>query len=152
MMPRMDAGAGGDPFDLARFRAAHDGAYAGALAEIRSGRKVGHWIWFVFPQLAGLGRSELSRYYGLRSLDEARAYLADPVLGPRLIEVAGALLAVEGRSAEAILGGVDALKVRSSMTLFHRADPDAPVFRAVLERFYGGVPDPATDQILAQGG
>lgn len=148
MMPRMDAGAGGDPFDLERFRAAQASAYDGALAEIRAGRKVGHWIWFVFPQLVGLGRSELSRTYGLRSLDEARAYLADPVLGPRLVEVAGALLAVEGRSAEAILGDIDALKVRSSLTLFHRAAPDEPVFRAVLERYYGGVPDPATDVLL----
>ena len=144
----MDDDAGTDPFDLARFRTAQDGAYAGALAELRSGQKVGHWIWFVFPQLAGLGRSELSRIYGIRSIEEARAYLADPVLGPRLLEVARALLEVRGRDAGAILGSVDAMKVRSCMTLFHRADPDEPTFRAVLDRYYRGVPDPATDERL----
>ena len=133
-----------DPFDLARVRDAQAGAYDGALRELRAGHKVGHWIWFVFPQLAGLGRSELSRYYGIGSLEEARAYLADPVLGPRLVAVADALLATSGRSAEAILGSVDAMKVRSSMTLFRAADPSEPVFDAVLSRFYEGEPDPAT--------
>ena len=137
-----------DPYDLERFRAAQAGAIDGALAELRRGRKVGHWMWFVFPQLAGLGRSQVSRHYAIRSLDEARAYLADPVLGPRLIACAEALLATPGRSAEAILGSVDAMKARSSMTLFARADPEATVFRAVLERFYDGRPDPATEALL----
>ena len=137
-----------DPFDLARFRDAQAGAYEGALRELRAGRKTGHWIWFVFPQLAGLGRSEMSRYYGIGSLDEARAYLADPVLGPRLLSCAEALLATSARSAEAILGPVDAMKVRSSMTLFRAADPDEPAFEAVLTRFYGGEPDPATLELL----
>jgi uncharacterized protein (DUF1810 family) len=137
--------------DLERFRTAQDGAYSGALAELRRGRKTGHWIWFVFPQLRGLGRSEMSTFYGIASLDEARAYLADPVLGARLRACADTLLATKGSSAEAILGSVDALKVRSSMTLFHRADPGEPRFGAVLHRFYGGVADPDTDRLLAGG-
>jgi uncharacterized protein (DUF1810 family) len=140
-----------DPFELARFRDAQAGAYEGALRELRAGRKTGHWIWFVFPQLVGLGRSELSRYYGIGSLGEARAYLADPVLGPRLRACTEALLAAEaGRSADAILGSVDAMKVRSSMTLFAAADPTAPVFRAVLDRFYDGSPDPTTLAMLGE--
>ena len=143
-----------DPFDLARFRDAQTGAYDGALAELRAGQKRGHWIWFVFPRLTGLGRSEPSRVYGIASLDEARAYLADDVLGPRLVACAAALLATSGRSAEAILGSVDAMKVRSSMTLFRAADPDERAFGSVLDRFYGGEPDAATLAMLAamQGG
>jgi uncharacterized protein (DUF1810 family) len=136
------------PDDLERFVAAQRGVYDGALAELRRGRKTGHWIWFIFPQIAGLGRSELSRYYGITSIDEARAYVAHPLLGPRLRECAGALLATEGRTATEILGSVDAMKVRSSMTLFHRAAPDEGVFAQVLERFYGGVADEATIALL----
>ena len=135
-------------FDLERFVAAQGHAYAGALRELRAGRKTGHWIWFVFPQLAGLGRSAMSQQYAIRSLDEATAYLAHPVLGPRLHECAEALLAVTGRSADEILGGIDAVKVRSSMTLFHRAAPADPLFLAVLDRFYDGRPDAATDALL----
>ena len=135
-----------DPLD--RFLVGQRDTYGGALAELRAGRKTGHWIWFVFPQLAGLGRSELSRYYAITSLDEARAYLAHPVLGARLRESAAALLATNGRSAADTLGSIDAMKVRSSMTLFHRAAPDDPVFAEVLARFYGGVPDPSTDALL----
>jgi uncharacterized protein (DUF1810 family) len=139
--------------DLERFVDAQHGVYPGALRELRAGRKTGHWIWFVFPQVVGLGRSELSRYYGIGSLDEARAYLAHPVLGPRLRECARTLLDVEDRTAESILGPVDAIKVRSSMTLFHRADPAEPLFRSVLDRYYGGDPDPRTDELLGtQGG
>ena len=137
-----------DDFDLERFVAAQDGVYAGALAELRAGRKTGHWIWFVFPQVAGLGRSEMSRIYAIGSLAEARAYLAHPVLGPRLRECVAALLATHGRSADEMLGSIDAVKLRSSMTLFLRADPDEPAFRAVLDRFYDGRPDAATDAIL----
>src|SRR5262245_3063561 len=122
-----------DPFELARFRDAQAGAFEGALAELRAGQKRGHWIWFVFPQLAGLGRSETSRFYGIGSLDEARAYLADGVLGPRLIASADALLVTSGRNADAILSSVDAMKVRSSMTLFREADPDERAFGAVLD-------------------
>jgi uncharacterized protein (DUF1810 family) len=136
------------PDALDRFLAGQRDSYDGALAELRAGRKTGHWIWFVFPQLAGLARSELSRYYAITSLDEARAYLAHPVLGARLRESAAALLATTGRSAADILGSIDAMKVRSSMTLFHRAAPDDPVFAEVLARFYGGVPDPSTDALL----
>ncbi|HVY96557.1 MAG TPA: DUF1810 domain-containing protein [Solirubrobacterales bacterium] len=127
-----------DPFDLERFLAAQDegGTYARALAELRAGRKTTHWMWFVFPQEAGLGRSAMSRRYAIGSLDEARAYLAHPVLGARLRECAAALLAIEGRSAVEVLGEVDALKLRSSMTLFARADPGEPLFEAVLERYF----------------
>jgi uncharacterized protein (DUF1810 family) len=106
-------------------------------------------MWFVFPQLAGLGSSTMSQRYAIASLDEARAYLAHPVLGPRLRECAGLLLATSERSAEAILGPIDALKLRSSMTLFHRAEPRDRLFAEVLERFHGGLPDPTTDAILA---
>jgi len=137
--------------DLERFVAAQDGVYDGALAELRAGRKTGHWIWFVFPQVAGLGRSEMSRIYSIGSLAEARAYLAHPVLGPRLREAAAAVLATHGRSADEILGSIDAVKLRSSMTLFLRADPDEPAFRAVLDRLYDGRPDAATDAIVGGG-
>lgn len=134
--------------DVSRFVEAQRGVYATALAELRAGRKTGHWIWYVFPQLRGLGRSQLSHDYGIESLEEARAYLADPVLGPRLRECAAALLSVAGRSAGEILGEIDALKVRSSMTLFLRVAPGEPLFREVLDRFYGGVPDARTDALL----
>lgn len=134
--------------DVSRFVTAQAGAYPGVLRELRAGRKTGHWIWYVFPQLAGLGRSDVSRMYAITSLDEARAYLAHPVLGARLRECAGTLLEHRDRSAEAILGSLDAAKVRSSMTLFHRADPDEPLFAAVLGRFYGGIPDALTDALL----
>jgi uncharacterized protein (DUF1810 family) len=136
------------PDALDRFLAGQRDTYDGALAELRAGRKTGHWIWFVFPQLVGLGRSELSRHYAVTSLDEARAYLAHPVLGARLRESAAALLATDGRWAAEVLGSIDVMKVRSSMTLFHRAAPDDPVFVEVLARFYGGVPDASTDALL----
>lgn len=134
--------------DLDRFLAAQTGAYDDAIAELRRGRKTGHWIWFVFPQIAGLGRSATSAYYAIASLAEARAYLAHPVLGARLRECAAILLAVPGRRIEEILGPVDALKLRSSMTLFQRAASDEPVFGQVLERYYDGLTDPATDARL----
>jgi uncharacterized protein (DUF1810 family) len=133
---------------LDRYRQAQDGLYEAVLGELRAGHKTGHWMWFVFPQLAGLGRSETSRYYSIASLQEARAYVADPILGPRLRECAAALLDVQGRTAEGILGGIDALKLRSSMTLFSRAAPDEPLFRQILERFYDGRADPATERLL----
>jgi uncharacterized protein (DUF1810 family) len=127
------------PFDLERFVTAQQGVYDGALRELLQGRKTGHWIWFIFPQLAGLGRSDVSRFYGIESIDEARAYLAHPILGPRLLECAGAVLRTSGVTADQIFGSLDAMKVRSSMTLFHRAAPDEPLFGQVLERFYEGV-------------
>ena len=138
-------------FDLERFVAAQEGVYDGALRELRRGRKTGHWIWFIFPQLAGLGRSEMSRFYGIESLDEARAYLDHPVLGPRLRKCVGAVLATSGATADQIFGSLDAMKVRSSMTLFNRAAPDEPLFSEVLERLYGSVADAATDSILGAG-
>lgn len=136
----------GDEFNLERFVEAQDrdGAYEQALAELRAGRKQGHWIWFVFPQIAGLGSSETARFYAISSLQEATAYLAQPRLGPRLAEAAEALLALPTRDAKAVLGEIDALKLRSSMTLFAHVDGAAPVFRRVLDEFYGGVVDAAT--------
>jgi uncharacterized protein (DUF1810 family) len=135
---------------LERFVSAQDagGTYAAALRELRAGRKTSHWMWFVFPQVAGLGFSAMAQAYAIASLAEARDYLAHPVLGPRLRECAAAVLSHTDRSAEQIFGGVDALKLRSSMTLFARADPDEPAYAAVLEAFYGGEPDARTEQLL----
>jgi uncharacterized protein (DUF1810 family) len=138
-------------YDLERFVQAQHGVYPGAMDELRRGRKTGHWMWFIFPQVAGLGRSEMSRHYAISSLDEARAYLAHPVLGPRLRECAELMLAATGRTAEEVLGGIDAVKLRSSMTLFQRATPDVSVFQDVLDRYYGGIADAATEDILAGG-
>ena len=140
-----------DPHDLKRFVLAQEasGTYESALAELRAGRKVGHWMWFVFPQLAGLGVSPISQRYAIGSLEEARRYLAHPILGERLQECARALLELDGPSARDVLGQVDAMKLRSSMTLFARAAPDNPLFQAVLQRYYGGAADEATEQLLA---
>ena len=135
-------------FDLERFVTAQQGVYEGALRELRAGRKTGHWIWFIFPQLAGLGRSEMSRFYGIESLDEARAYLDHPVLGPRLRECVHAVLATSGATADQIFGSLDAMKVRSSMTLFHRAAPDELLFRQMLDRVFSGGADEETDSLL----
>ncbi len=134
--------------DFERFVMEQDRDYETVLAELRRGRKTSHWIWFIFPQIAGLGRSAMSQHFAIASLDEARAYLAHPVLGARLRECVGILLAIEVRSADEIFGPLDAMKVRSSMTLFHRAAPDEPEFRLVLERFYDGIADSATDERL----
>ena len=134
--------------DLERFVREQDRDYDHVLAELRRGHKTSHWIWFIFPQIAGLGRSAMSQHFAIASLDEARAYLAHPILGARLRECVGIVLAVKGRSADEVFGALDAMKVRSSMTLFHRAAPDEPEFEQVLDRFYGGVPDPATDERL----
>lgn len=138
---------GDDPYDLERFVAAQDREYAAVLTELRAGAKRTHWIWFVFPQLRGLGRSATAHRYGIASVDEAKAYLAHPVLGPRLRECAEVLMTHQGRSATEILGHPDDLKVRSSMTLFARACDDDTVFRAVLDAFYDGE-DPATVDLL----
>jgi uncharacterized protein (DUF1810 family) len=134
--------------DLERFVTAQEPVYDDVVAELRRGRKSSHWMWFIFPQLAGLGRSEMSRLYAIRSLDEARAYLAHPVLGARLRECCDLVLAEDAGSAEAIFGPVDATKLRSSMTLFHRAAPADPIFRDVLERYFRAEPDPATDALI----
>ena len=143
-----------DRYDLGRFLAAQDagGTYQHAITELRAGRKTSHWMWFVFPQIAGLGQSPTSRRYAVSSLDEARAYLAHPVLGPRLLECAGILTDLVGLTAEQIFGGMDAMKLRSSMTLFRRAAPAEPVLDRVLGQYFGGVPDPATERLLTQAG
>jgi uncharacterized protein (DUF1810 family) len=142
--------AGHDPHRLERFVTAQDetGTYDGALAELRAGRKRSHWMWFVFPQIAGLGQSPMSRSYAISSLAEAEAYLGHPILGPRLRESARILAELPAHKAEDVLGGIDAMKLRSSMTLFTRADPGEPLFQRVLEKYYGGVPDPATERLL----
>ena len=126
--------------------------YAGALEELRQGRKRTHWMWFVFPQIAGLGSSDMSRHYAIASLDEARRYLRHPVLAARLRECTRAVLDVEGRTAEDILGGIDAAKLRSSMTLFELADPREPLFAAALGKFYAGERDAATLRLAGRAG
>jgi uncharacterized protein (DUF1810 family) len=137
--------------DLERFVAAQDagGTYARAITELRAGRKTGHWMWFVFPQIAGLGQSPTSRRYAIRTLAEARAYLDHAVLGPRLIECARSVCDIEAGSAQDIFGSVDAQKLRSSMTLFMRAQPAEATFAAVIDQYFDGQPDRATDERLA---
>ena len=139
-----------DPHDLARFVAAQDagGAYEHALAELRAGHKTGHWMWFVFPQFAGLGQSEMSRRYAIASQAEAVAYLQHELLGPRLIECTRVLEASRAFSATEIFGPVDARKLQSCMTLFVRAAPAEPTFPRVLERYFAGAPDRNTDRLL----
>jgi uncharacterized protein (DUF1810 family) len=138
-----------DPFNLERFVEAQHGGYDGILRELRATRKASHWMWFAFPQVAGLGQTWTSQHYAIRSLDEARAYLAHPILGLRLRECADAILAApRGATAESIFGGIDATKLRSSMTLFLRAAPDEPRWQQVLDRFYGGIADSCTDKLL----
>ena len=137
-----------NPGDLERFLDAQAGIYDEALAEIRAGRKQSHWMWFIFPQIAGLGFSDTSRHFAIRDRAEAEAYLAHPVLGTRLRECAQATLDVKGRSAEEIFGGVDALKLRSSATLFAAVSPDASVFHRLLEMYFAGRGDEKTNQLL----
>ena len=133
-----------DPFDLQRFVDAQARVYHTVLAELRDGRKRSHWIWFVFPQIAGLGSSPTAARYAISSLDEARAYLAHPLLGPRLRECTQLVTRVKGRSVAQIFGSPDDLKVRSSMTLFARATSDNDDFVAVLNKYYDGAEDPLT--------
>lgn len=137
-----------DPYDLNRFVAAQEGVYESALAELRAGRKTGHWMWFVFPQIAGLGMSAMSQRYAIASRAEARAYLDHPVLGPRIAECARVLTELPGDDAEAIFGGIDATKLRSSMTLFARVTEDDSLYYAVLDQYFGGEADPQTDARL----
>ena len=139
-----------DPFDIERFVLAQEAArtYQRALEELRNGDKQSHWMWFVFPQVAGLGQSPTSRKYAITSLAEAQAYLRHPLLGPRLVESANAVAAHTGLSAVRILGGIDAQKLWSSMTLFLRAAPKEPAFQEVLNRYFDGSPDPTTDRLL----
>jgi uncharacterized protein (DUF1810 family) len=137
-----------DPHGLSRFVEAQEGVYATALAELRAGRKRSHWMWFVFPQVAGLGVSPTAQHFAIRALDEARAYLAHPVLGPRLVECAAAVLAVEGRTAHEIFGSPDDLKLRSSMTLFAQVSAPGSVFDQVLDRLFHGQSDERTQALL----
>lgn len=137
-----------DPFDLDRFAAAQAGSFETALAEIRRGRKRSHWMWYIFPQIAGLGHSPMAERYAIRSLDEARAYLAHPVLGQRLRSCVAALQDLTGTTAQAVFGGIDALKLRSSLTLFAETS-DTPLFTAALDRWFDGEKDDATLKLLA---
>ena len=141
-----------DPHDLLRFVEAQERTYAQALAEIRDGRKRSHWMWFIFPQIDGLGSSPTSRRYAIRGLAEAEAYVRHPVLGPRLVECAEAALAVEGRSAFEIFGSPDDMKLRSCATLFTRASPAGSVFERLLARYYAGSPDARTLELLERAG
>jgi uncharacterized protein (DUF1810 family) len=141
----------GDPYDLSRFLQAQEGDYDRALAEIRAGNKRTHWMWYIFPQLDGLGFSPTARHYAIKSLAEARAYLEHPVLGPRLRECAEAAVGVEGRSASAIFGSPDDLKLRSCATLFACVSPPGSVFERLLDRFYGGGRDDKTLRLLGVG-
>ena len=133
---------------LDRFLDAQAHSYEAALAEIRRGRKMSHWMWYVFPQLEGLGRSSTAAYYGIRGMDEAEAYMRHPVLRMRLLDISSALAGLGGSDPAAVFGPVDAMKLRSCMTLFALAAPDEPVFRKVLDRYFGGEPDGRTLEIL----
>ena len=141
-----------DQYDLERFVSAQSTTYDHALAELRRGQKTSHWMWFIFPQVAGLGRSEISRQYAICSLNEAQAYLAHPVLGPRLVECATVLAHTQGKTAVEIMGQVDAQKLRSCMTLFMRAAPRQEVFARVLGHYFPAGADPATDERLGEHG
>ena len=138
-----------DRFNLQRFVEAQARVYEEVRRELRAGRKESHWMWFVFPQIAGLGQSPTSIRFAIASLEEARAYLAHPVLGPRLRECGKLALDVEGKTARQIFGPIDEMKFRSSMTLFMIAAPDEPLFSRCLEKYFGGRPDPATLEILS---
>jgi len=138
--------------DLERFRSTQEHVYPQVIAELKAGRKQGHWIWFIFPQLEGLGLSEMNARYAIRSLEEARAYLADTVLYDRLAECCDLLLAHSSQSIDRIMGYPDNLKLRSSMTLFELADPDDPIFTEVLDTFYQGARDSVTWELLGYSG
>jgi len=133
--------------DLERFVTAQDsgGTYRRAVEELRNGRKTSHWMWFIFPQITGLGRSATAQAYAISDLEEAKAYLAHPLLGTRLIECAKVVASHRGLSAEQIFGGIDAMKLRSSMTLFAHADPGQKIFRQVIDQYFEG-PDPETER------
>jgi uncharacterized protein (DUF1810 family) len=149
-MPKAETPRGQrDPFDLARFTSAQEEVYNRALAEIQSGDKRSHWMWFIFPQVDGLGFSSTAKNYAIKSAEEARQYLTHPVLGPRLLECAAAVLAVEGRSASEIFGSPDDLKLKSCMTLFESVAGPGSVFGRVLDKYYQGQRDTRTHELLA---
>ena len=135
-------------YDLERFYEAQEYDYETALSEIRNGRKESHWMWYIFPQITGLGRSTTAEYYAIKSKEEAKGYIEDPVLGKRLIEISQALFQIESDDAEMVMGWPDNLKLRSCMTLFAEVAPEQPVFRNVLEKFYDGEMDGKTLDIL----
>jgi len=137
-----------DRFKLSRFVEAQEGVYPGVLDELRRGYKAGHWIWYIFPQISGLGLSHMSRRFSISSMDEARAYAEHPLLGQRLIECIELVIAVEGKSAEQILGQLDALKFRSCLTLFAAAVSDNEIYQRALGKYFAGVADPLTVQAL----
>ena len=141
-----------DPFDLNRFVSAQDGVYERVLQEIKRGQKRSHWMWFIFPQIDGLGSSSTARLYAIKSRAEARAYLNHPLLGPRVIECSQVLLRLQGRSASDIFGYPDDLKLRSSMTLFTSVSEPGSVFSQVLDRYYEGEPDQQTLSLLKPSG
>jgi uncharacterized protein (DUF1810 family) len=140
-----------DPYDLDRFLRAQENDYERALAEIRSGRKQSHWMWYIFPQFEGLGFSPTSRFYSIKSVAEARAYLRHPVLGPRLVACCEAILALEGRSAPEILGSPDDAKLKSSATLFAHVSPAHSVFEQIVEKYFDGQRDDPTVRLLQSG-
>ena len=135
-------------YDIARFIKAHELNYQRALAEIKNGKKVSHWIWYIFPQIKGLGYSSMCNYYGIINLEEAKAYLAEPILREHLIEICHALLSLDTNDAAKVMGEPDDLKLKSSMTLFSTADPDETVFKMVLKKFFNGKSDDHTLRIL----
>ncbi len=137
---------------LQRFIDAQQRAYPLALSEVRNGRKEGHWMWYIFPQIQGLGFSETSRFYAIQDLREAEAYLKHPILGSRLVEICTELLELEGNDATRIFGSPDDLKLKSSMTLFSAVPDSHSVFQMVLDKFFAGLKDPATLRIIASGG
>ena len=139
-------------YDLSRFHKAQEGDYRQALSEIKAGRKRSHWIWYIFPQLKGLGFSHMAEYYGIDGLDEAKAYLADPVLKERLLEISRALLGLETGNALEVMGYPDNLKLLSSMTLFSEAEPNNYVFSSVLDKFFEGRKDGVTLQMIGKDG
>jgi uncharacterized protein (DUF1810 family) len=150
MTPSHHPGGGDDPHLLNRFVVAQEQDYEQALSEIRSGRKRSHWMWYIFPQIDGLGFSSTAKHYAIKSIDEAKAYMAHPVLGPRLVACAEAALGIEGRSATEIFGTPDDLKLRSCATLFAAVSPPGSVFERLLAKFYRGEPDTRTLQLLGR--
>jgi len=137
-----------DPYNLNRFVDAQNSVYDDVRSELRAGQKTGHWMWFIFPQIQGLGKSETARHFAISSLAEAQAYLAHPILGPRLRQCASLVASIEDSSAEDVFGGIDSLKLRSSMTLFAQATPDNKIFLDILEKYFGGESDKMTLQLL----
>ena len=137
--------------NLERFVSAQERDYETALSEIRDGHKKSHWMWYIFPQIAGLGRSSMTQYYAISDIEEAKAYMQHPVLGPRLVEISGALLQLPGNNATAVMGYPDDTKLRSCMTLFMLAAPDEPVFRKVIDKYYSGEADERTIALVKAG-